>query len=131
MNSYFPPLRFPAMVPEDKIRRILENLFEQNIIERIEVVGDKQIVYLLQTPFYTVGINRVLNLIEKEGSITLKCQCQSVCPFTHGIEVGYAENNSISIRNYAPYWPVTVPVTVPVTAPAKAPRRSFFSWLRR
>ncbi len=124
MNSYFPPLRFPVTVPESKIRNILEKLFEQNIIERIEVVGDKKIVYLLQNPFYTDGIHRVLNSIEKQGYITFRCQCQRGCPLCHGIEVGYADNNSISIRNYAPYWPVTAPVR-PVRS-----RRSFFSWFR-
>jgi hypothetical protein len=131
MNSYFPPLRFPLTIPENKIRTILERLFEQNIIERIEVVGDKQIVYLLQTPYYTDGIHRVLNSIEKYGDITFRCQCQRGCPLCHGIEVGYSDNNSKSIRNYVPYWPVTAPATAPAKAPAKAPRRSFFSWLRR
>jgi hypothetical protein len=120
MNSYFPPLRFPLAIPEYRIRIILEKMFEQNIIERIEVVGDKQIVYLLQTPFYTDGIHRVLNSIEKYGDITFRCQCGGWnCPLSHGIEVGYAENNSKSVRNYVPYCPVT------------APLRSFFSWLRR
>jgi hypothetical protein len=95
MDTYFPPLRFPSIVPEEQIRSILSKELRQNIIERIEQVGDKKIVHLLQTPRYNDGIHTFLDTIEQYGCIMWQYD-KSL------IEVGYADNNFKSVRKFAP-----------------------------